>query len=96
MLANLENSAVATGQKKLFLFQSQRKVKLKNVQTTTQLHSFHTLAKKCSKFSKKDFSSNQEKKENLNRPNINTEIETVIKKSSNKQKAQDQMASQVN
>ena len=39
---------------------------------------------------------NQEKKENLNRPNINTEIETVIKKSSNKQKAQDQMASQVN
>ena len=32
---------------------------------------------------------NQEKKENLNRPNINTEIETVIKKSSNKQKAQD-------
>ena len=42
MLANLENSAVATGQKKLFLFQSQRKVKLKNVQTTTQLHSSHT------------------------------------------------------
>ena len=28
-----------------FLFQSQRKTMLKNVQTTVQLHSFHTLAK---------------------------------------------------
>ena len=28
-----------------FSFQSQRKTMLKNVQTTTQLHSFHTLAK---------------------------------------------------
>ena len=28
-----------------------------NVQTTTQLHSFHTLAKKCSKFSKPGFNS---------------------------------------
>ena len=29
----------------------------KNVQTTTQLHSFHTLAKKFSKFSKLGFNS---------------------------------------
>ena len=29
----------------------------KNVQTTAQLHSFHTLAKKCSKFSKLGFNS---------------------------------------
>ena len=35
-----------------FSFQSQRKAMTKNVQTTAQLHSFHTLAKKCSKFSK--------------------------------------------
>ena len=53
----LENSAVALGQEQLFLFRSQRKLKLKNVQTATQLHSFHTLAKKCSKFSKQGFSS---------------------------------------
>ena len=31
----------------------------KNVQTTTQLHSSHTLAKKCSKFSKPGFNSMQ-------------------------------------
>ena len=35
-----------------FSFQSQRKAMTKNAQTTAQLHSFHTLAKKCSKFSK--------------------------------------------
>ena len=34
-----------------FSFQSQRKAIPKNRQTTTQLHSFHTLVKKCSKFS---------------------------------------------
>ena len=33
-----------------FSFQSQRKVIPKNAQTTTQLHSSHTLAKWCSKF----------------------------------------------
>ena len=46
MPANLENSAVDTGlQKGQFSFQSQRKAVLKNVQTTAQLHSSHTLAK---------------------------------------------------
>ena len=40
-----------------FSFQSQRKAMWKNVQTTTQLHSSHTLAKKCSKFSKPGFNS---------------------------------------
>ena len=34
-----------------FSFQSQRRAMLKNVQTTTQLHSFQMLAKKCWKFS---------------------------------------------
>ena len=38
-----------------FSFQSQRKALPKNVQTTTQLHSSHMLAKKCSKFSKSVF-----------------------------------------
>jgi len=38
-----------------FSFQSQRNAMPKNVQTTTQLHSSHTLAKKCSKFSKPGF-----------------------------------------
>ena len=39
-----------------FSFQSQRG-KPKNAQTTTQLHSSHTLAKKCSNFSKPGFNS---------------------------------------
>ena len=40
-----------------FSFQSQRKAISKNTQTTGQLHSAHTLAKKCSKFSKPGFNS---------------------------------------
>ena len=40
-----------------FSFQSQRKVMPKNAQTTSQLHSSHTLAKSCSKFSKPGFSN---------------------------------------
>ena len=40
-----------------FSFQSQRKAMPKNVQTTTQLHSTHILAKWCSKFSKLVFNS---------------------------------------
>ena len=40
-----------------FSFQSQRKAMPKNVQTTTQLHSSDTLAKKWSKFSKLGFNS---------------------------------------
>ena len=40
-----------------FSFQSQRKAMPKNAQTTAQLHSSHTLAKQCSKFSKPGFNS---------------------------------------
>ena len=40
-----------------FSFQSQRKAMPKNAQTTTQLHSSHTLIKQCSKFSKPGFSN---------------------------------------
>ena len=40
-----------------FSFQSQRKAMPKNVQTTAQLHSSHTLAKQCLKFSKPGFNS---------------------------------------
>ena len=40
-----------------FSFQSQRKANPKNAQTTTQLHSSHTLVKLCSKFSKPGFSN---------------------------------------
>ena len=43
--------------KSQFSFQSQRKAMPKNVQTTTQLHSSHILAKQCSKFSKWGFNS---------------------------------------
>ena len=37
--------AVATALEKVFSFQSQRKAMPKHAQTTTQLHSSHTLAK---------------------------------------------------
>ena len=40
-----------------FPFQSQRKKMPNNAQTTAQLHSSHTLAKQCSKFSKPGFSN---------------------------------------
>ena len=50
------SSAHRTG-KGQFSFQFQRMAILKNVQTTTQLHSFHMLAKQCSKFSKSGFNS---------------------------------------
>ena len=40
-----------------FSFQFQRKAMPKNAQTTAQLHSSHTLVKKCLKFSKPGFSS---------------------------------------
>ena len=40
-----------------FSFQSQRKAVPKNAQTTTHLHSSHTLAKYCSKLSKPGFNS---------------------------------------
>ena len=40
-----------------FSFQFQRKAMPKNAQTTAQLHSFHMLAKECSKFSKLGFNS---------------------------------------
>ena len=42
--------------KSQFSFQSQRKAMPKNAQTTTQLHSSHTLVKWCLKFSKPGFS----------------------------------------
>ena len=57
MTTNLESSAVATERKVRFSFQTQRKAMPKNVQTTTQLHSSHTLAKWCSKVSKPGFNS---------------------------------------
>ena len=40
-----------------FSFQSQRKAMPNNIQTTTQLHSSHMLAKQCSKLSKPYFNS---------------------------------------
>ena len=45
-----------TGQDQ-FSFQSQRKEMPKNVRATIQLHSFHTIAESCSKFSKSGLNS---------------------------------------
>ena len=57
-IANLENSAVATGLEKVsFHSNPQKKAMTQNVQATTQLHSSHTLVKQCSKFSKPGFNS---------------------------------------
>ena len=57
MPENLENSAVATGLEKVSFHSNLKKAMPKNVQTTTQLHSPHMLAKLCSKFSKPGFNS---------------------------------------
>ena len=57
MSVNLENLSEVTGLEKVFSFQSQINVMPKNAQTTAQLHSSHTLVKKCSKFSKSGFSN---------------------------------------
>ena len=60
MPANLGTSAVATGLEEVsFHSNPKEKSTLKNVQTTTQLHSSHMLAKKYSKFSKLAFNSTQ-------------------------------------
>ena len=61
------NSGHRTG-KGQFSFQSQRRVVLKNFKTTTQLHSSHMLAKKCSKFSKLGFKQYM----NLELPGVQT------------------------
>ena len=52
MPANFENSNGYRAGKGQFSCQSQRKLMPKNAQTTAQLHSSHTLAKQCPKFSK--------------------------------------------
>ena len=57
MPANLENRSGHRQGKGEFSFQSQRRAMPKNVQTTTQLYSSHTLVKWCSKFSKIGFNS---------------------------------------
>ena len=43
--------------KSQFSFQSHRKERPKNAQTTTQVHSSHKLVKQCSKFSKASFNN---------------------------------------
>ena len=55
MPENLENSAVATGLEKSVFISIPKKAMPKNVQSTTQLYSCHTLAKYYSKFSKPGF-----------------------------------------
>ena len=65
MSANLENSAVATGLKTQFSFQSQRWAMPNNVPTTIYLYSFHTLARLCSKCFKLGFKEAEEPKMNL-------------------------------
>jgi len=57
MPTNLENSSGHKTGKGQFSFQSQRRSMPKNVQTIAQLHSSHTQAKWCSKFSKPGLNS---------------------------------------
>ena len=57
MPANMKNSTVDKDWKRSVCIPIPRKALQENVQTTTQMHSFHTLAKKCSKFSKPGFKS---------------------------------------
>ena len=58
MPANLANPAVATELDKVsFHSNPERKAMTKNAETTTQLHSFHMLARSCSKSFKLGFNS---------------------------------------
>ena len=59
MPSNLENSSGHRTGKGQFSSQSQRRVMPKNVQITAKLHSFHMLARQCSKSSKIGFNSMQ-------------------------------------
>ena len=56
MPANLENSAVATGLKKVSFHSNTKEGQYTSMQCT-QLHLFHMLERLCSKFSKLDFNS---------------------------------------
>ena len=62
-----------------FSFQSQRKAMPKSAQTTTQLHSSHTLAKKCSKFSKPGLNSTWTMKFQMFKLNLEEGEEPEIK-----------------
>ena len=58
MPENLENSAVATGLQNVSFYSNPKERQCqKTVQTTIQLHSFHMLARLCSKFFKLGFNS---------------------------------------
>ena len=58
MPANLENSAVATGLEKVsFHTNPKERAMPKNVQTTAQLYSSHTLVRWCSKFATPGFNN---------------------------------------
>ena len=60
MPANLENSAVATGLEKVSLHSNSKEGQCQRMfKLYTQLHSSHTLAKECSKFSKPGFSNTE-------------------------------------
>ena len=57
MPANLRNSTVATGLEKVSFDLNSKKSNTNNVQITIQLHSFHMLARLCSKSFRLGFSS---------------------------------------
>ena len=73
MPANLENSAVAIGLEKVFSFQSQRRAMPKNVQSTTQVHTIHMLARQCSKSFKLSFKC-------TSKENFQTDIQLDLEK----------------
>ena len=57
MLANLENTTVATGQGKVCFHSNPKEGQCHRMLTTVQLHSFYMLAKLCSKSFNLGFSS---------------------------------------
>ena len=62
-----------------FSFQSQRRAMPKNVQTTTQLHSFHMLARQCSKSFKLGFNNTWTKNFQMYRLDLEKAEEPGIK-----------------
>ena len=62
-----------------FSFQSQKRAMPKNVQTTAQLHSFHMLARSCSKFFKLGFKSLWPENFQMYKPDLEKAEELEIK-----------------
>ena len=79
MPANLRNSTVATGLEKVSFDLNSKKSNTNNVQITIQLHSFHMLARLCSKSFNLGISSTWTEKFQMYKLNLEKAEEPEVK-----------------